>query len=85
MSMVSTLITLATLRLKRIPARATPASTPRARLCGVVSMVTAKVISITEVSLLGIFRKLRRPLMSAVLTAMLIMTATRAAIGIRSR
>ena len=45
-------------------------------------MVTAKVINITEVSLLGIRRRFRNPLRSAVLTAMLIITATRAAIGI---
>ena len=45
-------------------------------------MVTANVINITEVSLLGMRRRFRRPLMSAVLTAILIITATRAAIGI---
>ena len=75
-------MTFATLRLNKTPARATPARTPRARLWGVVSMVTAKVITITALSLLGIFRKLRNPATSAVLTAIPIMTATKAAMGI---
>ena len=55
--------------------------TPKARLWG-CEHGDGEVISITAVSLTGMRAKRRRPAISAVLMAMLIITATKAAIGI---
>ena len=80
LSSLLTSITLATLRLKRIPARATPESRPTARLW--VNTVTTTVRSITEVSLLGMRRMLRIESQLAVLMAIITITPTRVAMGI---
>ena len=79
-SVLLTSITLATLRLNRMPAKATPESRPTARLW--VSTVTTTVSSITAVSLLGMRRMPRIEAQLAVLMAIITITPTRVAIGI---